>query len=215
MQAATRVFIFLPLFLATGCEPELGAPCSPDGKFVKASVEQRAGSNDLVQNVNFENCSQAFCLSSDGSRPYCTKRCQRDLDCNVSGFTCEQVVQFGQLACEDWSTETDCFDAEGSPSERPISYCSATPQTIQERDEQCSNVAGVSSCVGAGRLQTEIDSDWSCPDNWYGASDGCDCGCGATDPDCNGDDFDDCEYGWCPDGSVTSPDNITDCTSST
>ncbi|KAL9641528.1 hypothetical protein ABK040_013449 [Willaertia magna] len=31
-----------------------------------------------------------------------------------------------------------------------------------------------------------IPSDWNCPADYYGSGDGCDCGCGAWDPDCFG-----------------------------
>lgn len=192
----------------SGCEPELGSPCSADSQFVKNSVEQKAGSNDLVQNVNFENCSQAYCLSADGSRPFCTKRCQRDLDCDAAGFTCQQVIQFGQLACEDWSPELDCFDAEGNPSERPIKYCTATPADIADRDEQCSS----GSCVGFGRISEDIPGDWTCPAHWYGTGDGCDCGCGAGDSDCPGDELGDCEYDWCSGDTTADPGSIETCT---
>lgn len=34
--------------------------------------------------------------------------------------------------------------------------------------------------------RTLLDGDWYCPWDSYGAGDGCDCGCGALDPDCNG-----------------------------
>lgn len=29
-----------------------------------------------------------------------------------------------------------------------------------------------------------VKEEWKCPSNWFGMSDGCDCGCGAPDPDC-------------------------------
>ncbi len=47
---------------------------------------------------------------------------------------------------------------------------------------------------------------WVCYGGWYGTNDGCDCGCGKPDPDCNGggciepgcDDYDSnvCDYNW-------------------
>ena len=197
--------------LFVGCEPELGSPCSADSQFIKSNVEQKTGSNDLVQNVNFENCSQAYCLSADGSRPFCTKRCQRDLDCDAAGFTCQQVVQFGQLACEDWSPELDCFDAEGNPSERPVKYCTAEPQIIEDRDEQCSSSFGATSCIGFGRVSEDIPSGWTCPAHWYGANDGCDCGCGAEDTDCAGTDLEDCDYDWCAGDTTADPGSVEAC----
>lgn len=36
--------------------------------------------------------------------------------------------------------------------------------------------------------------EWVCPGEWFGTTDGCDCGCGATDPDCPDMTADSCEY---------------------
>ena len=38
---------------------------------------------------------------------------------------------------------------------------------------------------------------WSCDPRWQGAGDGCDCGCGAVDPDCTGTSLGDCDYFFC------------------
>lgn len=91
--------------LASGCEPEIGAPCSAREEEVNELVPQNEGTNNLVNNVQLENCSQAFCLSFQGSRPYCTKRCEADIECAEAGpgFTCSSdVVTFGPLACRDF-----------------------------------------------------------------------------------------------------------------
>jgi lysophospholipase L1-like esterase len=47
-------------------------------------------------------------------------------------------------------------------------------------------------------LEAAPPEDWNCAYSWYGTDDGCDCGCGVIDPDCNGDYFRyACEYTWC------------------
>ena len=34
---------------------------------------------------------------------------------------------------------------------------------------------------------SEVPSSWHCPADYYNAKDGCDCNCGAYDPDCDDD----------------------------
>jgi len=40
----------------------------------------------------------------------------------------------------------------------------------------------------------EIPPEWTCSDDWYSGNDGCDCGCGAFDPDCANPTVDACDY---------------------
>lgn len=60
-----------------------------------------------------------------------------------------------------------------------------------------------------------VPADWSCPADYYGADDGCDCGCGVVDPDCGGSTADVCQY--CGDGcgagdcGAIDPDNNAVC----
>ena len=120
-----------------GCEPEIGSPCDPDKELVDKLVKQTAGTNNLVSSPKFE-CSQAFCLSTDGSRPYCTVRCESDADCAEAGekFHCKKVIDFGENACSDYTPETDCLTGPDETfSEHPFKYCAAdSPAVIAERD---------------------------------------------------------------------------------
>jgi hypothetical protein len=88
----------------SGCEPEIGSPCSDNEQEVNDLVPQVDKTNNLVNDVKLENCSQALCLSFQGSRPFCTKRCEAELECAEAGagFTCTDVVTFGPLACLDY-----------------------------------------------------------------------------------------------------------------
>ena len=40
----------------------------------------------------------------------------------------------------------------------------------------------------------EVPREWTCPSEYFGAYDGCDCGCGAIDPDCDPPEIDSCSY---------------------
>jgi hypothetical protein len=56
---------------------------------------------------------------------------------------------------------------------------------------------GVESCGGSESLSgTLIDAPpgWTCPVEFYGTADGCDCGCGVIDPDCFDGTVASCEY---------------------
>ncbi|HEY1100771.1 MAG TPA: hypothetical protein VGF99_17660 [Myxococcota bacterium] len=133
--------------LGMGCEPELGGICDPDENKVLTRVRVAAGINDLVRDVAFDNCDEALCASIDGSRPFCTKSCETDLECAEAGegFVCQQIVQFGELACLDYTPPdqcpadgtppSDCITADGSPSTNVLKYCSASPSAIAARDE--------------------------------------------------------------------------------
>jgi hypothetical protein len=122
---------------ALGCEPEIGSPCDPSAEFVNSEVLQRPGSNDLVLDPRFDTCKQALCLSTDGSRPYCTRICVSDQECQLqdAAFTCQQVVAFGPLACTDFTPENNCLKEDGTPSDNPIFYCAASNEVIAERDK--------------------------------------------------------------------------------
>jgi hypothetical protein len=39
-----------------------------------------------------------------------------------------------------------------------------------------------------------VPPEWTCPTSYYNAADGCDCGCGAYDPDCPNATSAVCEY---------------------
>ncbi|MEM6291724.1 MAG: hypothetical protein AAGA54_10680 [Myxococcota bacterium] len=60
-----------------------------------------------------------------------------------------------------------------------------------------------------------VPEAWNCPSEYYGAEDGCDCGCGVADPDCSSASADVCQY-CSEDGScATSCDEINDSDNST
>ncbi len=142
------VWVLVAVFtaLSAGCEPEIGQPCDPSEAKVLERVLVSAGTNDLVKDVAFDTCTTALCASVDGGRPFCTKQCEADIECAEAGpgFTCQQVVTFGELACVDFTPldqcvedgPCDCVDADGEPSQAPKLYCSAPPATIAARDEE-------------------------------------------------------------------------------
>ncbi len=74
----------------------------------------------------------------------------------------------------------------------------------------CDGVANA-TCE-AGRCVSGVESGWTCEQDYYGADDGCDCGCGATDPDCPANyTAADCYYNDCPSGERVDPADPTAC----
>ena len=154
MRALARPVLplLLPVLLVVAaCESEIGLPCDANTKEVLSKVDVKSGKNDLVRDVSFDNCSQALCASVDGGRPFCTKECEADSECAEAGagFTCQAIVNFGQLACVDYTPvdacdadgdgngyPCDCFDADGVPSKKLRKYCAASPATLAARDEE-------------------------------------------------------------------------------
>lgn len=75
-------------------------------------------------------------------------------------------------------------------------------------DDGCGGTCGVcemgEACEG-GQCVVNGGGEWICDGAYYGTRDGCDCGCGAVDPDCESTALSACEY--C-DGCATSCEQI-------
>jgi hypothetical protein len=114
----------------------------------------------------------------------------------VNGFNLTGIVliAFVGVSCGDFlaqdmdhSDRTDSWDA------------STDAKGSQEKETEISKTT-VSLALETASLQ-----DWTCSNDWYGTEDGCDCGCGVIDPDCNGDySRYACDYTWCDLGDVYS-----------
>eukprot|EP01129_Flabellula_baltica_P006941 TRINITY_DN2653_c0_g3_i1.p1 TRINITY_DN2653_c0_g3~~TRINITY_DN2653_c0_g3_i1.p1 ORF type:complete len:340 (-),score=63.97 TRINITY_DN2653_c0_g3_i1:515-1501(-) len=105
-----------------------------------------------------ENC-ESTCLSGE-----CVQREKPELwDCDMCKY--------------NFSNECDCGcgapdpDCTFSPLSNTVVGCDSCEDTCNENG----------TCV-TGKLNV---SGWTCSPCWYQAGDGCNCGCGAFDPDCN------------------------------
>lgn len=91
-------------------------PCDDDPARVDGLVDVAPGTDNLVSDVTLRNCTQALCLSSDGSRPYCTIECETDGACPANeGFRCANAAPFA--------------------TNGPPQVCAGTPEIIEARDE--------------------------------------------------------------------------------
>lgn len=105
-------------------------------------------------------------LSTFGCAPGGT--CQGDGTCTVSipaEWTCRTRDYGNGNACH-----CDCgaYDPDCDNPNRPVSGCAP---------------GGV--CQGDGTCTVSVPAAWTCRSRYYGSGDGCDCSCGAYDPDCD------------------------------
>lgn len=155
---------------ALGCEPEIGSPCDDNAALVDEVVARKDGTNNLVQDVTLENCSQGFCLSFQGSRPFCTKFCEADAQCAEAGagFTCQEVVTFGPLACGDFEDPLKPRDGTEPSGEA----CESSTDCTVEGESCFLSGAFANTCGVPGRdCLTGPDGGKSQAQNFYCAAD--------------------------------------------
>jgi hypothetical protein len=141
-------------------------------------------------------CAQWTCAPlayADGN--YCDCGCNRlDPDCGDKGCI--------GYPCADGSACDYCYESDGSP--RPCTAWSCSDISFDNEvcdcgcgaldpdcgradpgclDLGCTPTAACEMCVKGGQL---VSCQWQCEPAKYddGTSNGCDCGCGAVDPDC-------------------------------
>ena len=139
-------------FLA-GCQPEIGRPCDNDPEIAKKLVDPDPEANILRRDpTQIFDCEEPYCGSVRGSRGFCTKPCESDLDCAEANvgvdegnpyFVCGTLINFGPLACSDYEEKQSCINPDGTPrAKTAIQYClpaGEDPQKLREYDE---NVLG-------------------------------------------------------------------------
>lgn len=92
-----------------------------------------------------------------------------ELACGAEdGFYEDAVVQFDVVANTTYALVVDTFDAGG-----------AAEMTVR-----------IDACAGDPE---EMPDEWICLATRYGGDQGCDCGCGAFDPDCADESVDSCD----------------------
>jgi len=134
---------FVAAGLSIGCQPDwLAGPCNDkeDLVYKDDAMIPQDGVNYIAQDPSaFLKCETFLCLSTNGSKPYCTQRCVSDAECvngNEKAMECKVVTQFGPLACR---VPTHEFCLEGADEEDlccerdssthavldPATYCAA------------------------------------------------------------------------------------------
>ena len=94
--------------------------------------------------------------------------CQADGTCTISipaGWSCRRRWYAAEDGCD---CGCGAYDPDCADPTQEVYHC----------------VAG-SACLSDGSCAVALPSGWICPTEVYGAGDGCDCNCGARDPDCD------------------------------
>lgn len=116
----------LSIFFATvalaACQQDpLAGPCNEEARIdrVYELITPDADDNVISQDPSaFLNCETFICLSTGGTKPYCTRICASDEEClngNGIAMKCRVVTEFGPLACRGPAHEfcpEDAADAE-------------------------------------------------------------------------------------------------------
>ncbi|MBW2523927.1 MAG: hypothetical protein JRI23_07125 [Deltaproteobacteria bacterium] len=101
--------------------------------------------------------------------------CYEGQTCNDTSAECEGVPTAWTCAGEDFDAGDECHCGCGVPDPD----CEDTGATVLGCDSGTTCNAGTGVCV---------DDGWTCNEDFYGSSDGCDCACGVYDPDCEDDE---------------------------
>lgn len=161
MRAPQLSFVIIATLATTACEPEIGGLCDPDPQEVANAVAQVENTNNLVQDVQLDFCSQGFCMSTDGSRPYCTKVCQTDAQCAEAGpgFVCRETVTFGPLACTDWEDPLKEQPGKEKPASEVRQTCASSSDCTNPGETCFPSGELAQTCGFAGRDCLTGDND--------------------------------------------------------
>lgn len=89
-----------------------------------------------------------------------------------SARLCGAAASCGDAVCAGSETSASCPDDCGAAS------CGDGVCDLSEDEVSCPD-----DCGGVG--PSGPPAGWTCPSGWWDAREGCDCGCGARDPDCD------------------------------
>ena len=120
--------------------------------------------------------------------------------CNIGpppGWTCSAGFYDNNDGCDCGCgvTDPDCADASSSSCQ----WCDNTGS--------CSTVTGCGDINPVDNAICGAPPTWTCNASYYNAADGCDCGCGALDPDCADNSASSCQ--WCNNSGSCS--TVTGC----
>jgi len=124
--------------------------------------------------------------------PYCARRCDTGFDHDNTSFSIEACAEDESCAFENgrWLCRHDlsvdvgglCDGLSAGCLSAAFEFRGCVQQTpaVVVCNGSCDSAASPPRCVESAN----VPAAWLCPLNNYGTADGCDCGCGALDPDC-------------------------------
>ena len=118
-----------------------------------------------------------------------------DCGCGVIDTDCADATVASCDYCDDTgSCATTTCPANIDPTNNAVCVATVCGNSIVEPGEQCDD-GNTTSGDGCDSLcQNEAPTGWTCNIGYYGAMDGCDCGCGVLDPDCPNSTNAVCDY---------------------
>lgn len=119
--------------------------------------------------------------------------CSSAEDTSPSGLTGVSILGNGSHSTSSVNIEVFATEADGLTDPRDLDFHPSTG------DLWIAN--GIDSMTTV-LVQNDRRSEWLCSDNFYGAGDGCDCGCGKVDADCADATVDACDYVTCGPGQT-------------
>jgi len=120
------------------------------------------------------------CLSPNAKIYNCATAPNLNSWCSDQG-TCEyEAIKPAEYTCPlffnvDKGCQCECGSYDPACAFTNITNC---------KDPTAVGCDASGACVLSGS-QSKPPASWLCPAEWYGTSDGCDCNCGAVDPDCS------------------------------
>jgi uncharacterized protein (TIGR03382 family) len=132
------------------------------------------------------SCNPGFYGQGDGCDCDCGAR---DPDCDAAnqevyncapGSACERDGSCAVPIPAGWACDPSRF----GDGQRCDCACGAPDPDCSNPRNQTSGCAPGGACQADGTCTIPIPEGWSCRRRYYGSGDGCDCNCGAPDPDC-------------------------------
>jgi hypothetical protein len=204
-----------PEFFATfdGCDCGCGAPdpdCFSPGAGACEYCDQAGSCAEGIGCEAIQPVGNADCLAWTCD-PQWLGDAVCDCGCGLPDPDCFDQTIDSCDACGGCDTVGDCvaIDAEFN------GLCSTCGDMQVELSEQCDPPDG--DLCGDDCRYTRVPDAWTCDEGYFGTQDGCDCGCGALDPDCPTGQLGDCFYcepcgGFGPEcASVVDPLDISQC----
>ncbi len=211
------------------CDDESAASCDFCNDWGSCGVDFCGGANDNIHATQNWTCtvpSQWTCSPIFYGAYGC------DCGCGALDPAC---VDMTVDACDYCSASGSCgtgpCPANIDPTDNAFCSDPVCGNNIVEGDEVCdgTDLGGVTcvtlgyeggtltclpDCSGFDTSGCIIPSTWRCHPSFFGSGDGCDCGCGAWDPDCDDETADSCDWcnmsGSCGVASCSSADNNID-----
>jgi len=197
--------------MCSNTDPTDNATCIGCGNgIVDAPLEQCDDANDApgdgCANCRLTvpyawTCSPGYYNANDGCDcgcgaldPDCADASVASCDYCTDSGSCGAGICPGSIAAGDNSTCMDCSNGVIDPGEG----CDDA------------NLVSTDGCTGNCLALMIPPPEWSCRSSYYGAMDGCDCGCGAVDPDCADATASSCDFCrvWGSCGTDACPANI-------